>query len=67
LTFQNHTNRPLTDFGGKTSIFSHPVYLFLREFSLQDFRGGSDQLDGRLRRLKLGSRTNLIRGLATND
>ncbi|EIN46574.1 curli production assembly/transport component CsgF, partial [Escherichia coli FRIK1990] len=24
------------------SIFSHPVYLFLREFSLQDFRGGSD-------------------------
>ncbi|EOA3958119.1 hypothetical protein ACH112_004322, partial [Escherichia coli] len=34
-------NRPLTDFGGKTSIFSHPVYLFLREFSLQDFRGGS--------------------------
>ncbi|EOP2335697.1 hypothetical protein QSD93_005226, partial [Escherichia coli] len=22
-------------------IFSHPVYLFLREFSLQDFRGGS--------------------------
>lgn len=26
-----------------------------------------DQLDGRLRRLKLGSRTNLIRGLATND
>ncbi|WP_213080145.1 hypothetical protein, partial [Escherichia coli] len=43
LTFQNHTNRPLTDFGGKTSIFSHPVYLFLREFSLQDFRGGSDR------------------------
>ncbi|WP_252869663.1 integrase core domain-containing protein, partial [Shigella sp. FC2710] len=40
-TFQNHTNRPLTDFGGKTSIFSHPVYLFLREFSLQDSRGGS--------------------------
>ncbi|MFP8245075.1 hypothetical protein ACLHUS_19640, partial [Escherichia coli] len=38
----NHTNRPLTDFGGKTSIFSHPVYLFLREFSLQDFRGGSN-------------------------
>ncbi|WP_212736293.1 hypothetical protein, partial [Escherichia coli] len=44
LTFQNHTNRPLTDFGGKTSIFSHPVYLFLREFSLQDFRGGSPLL-----------------------
>ncbi|MGD3033532.1 hypothetical protein ACP811_25025, partial [Escherichia coli] len=43
--FQNHTNRPLTDFGGKTSIFSHPVYLFLREFSLQDFRGGSVLLD----------------------
>ncbi|WP_213060796.1 hypothetical protein, partial [Escherichia coli] len=44
LTFQNHTNRPLTDFGGKTSIFSHPVYLFLREFSLQDFRGGSQAI-----------------------
>ncbi|MCI3586721.1 hypothetical protein MQC66_27070, partial [Escherichia coli] len=42
LTFQNHTNRPLTDFGGKTSIFSHSVYLFLREFSLQDSRGGSN-------------------------
>ncbi|RNI55419.1 conjugal transfer protein, partial [Escherichia coli] len=27
----------------KTSIFSHPVYLFLREFSLQDFRGGSNR------------------------
>ncbi|MDF8388849.1 ATP-binding protein, partial [Escherichia coli] len=27
----------------KTSIFSHPVYLFLRKFSLQDFRGGSLQ------------------------
>ncbi|MEH5867427.1 hypothetical protein PO631_27035, partial [Escherichia coli] len=24
-----------------TSIFSHSVYLFLREFSLQDSRGGS--------------------------
>ncbi|WP_410003934.1 hypothetical protein, partial [Escherichia coli] len=46
LTFQNHTNRPLTDFGGKTSIFSHPVYLFLREFSLQDFRGGSSAASG---------------------
>ncbi|MCI5254252.1 integrase, partial [Escherichia coli] len=34
---------PLTDLGGKTSIFSHPVYLFLREFSLQDFRGGSQR------------------------
>ncbi|MEF4438152.1 hypothetical protein U9890_16315, partial [Escherichia coli] len=42
LTFQNHTDCPLTDFGGKTSIFSHPVYLFLREFSLQDSRGGSN-------------------------
>ncbi|EFF9276778.1 hypothetical protein GSG85_25185 [Escherichia coli] len=31
----------MTDFGGKTSIFSHPVYLFLRKFSLQDPRGGS--------------------------
>ncbi|WP_261628140.1 acyltransferase, partial [Escherichia coli] len=36
-----HTDCPLTDFGGKTSIFSHPVYLFLRKFSLQDSRGGS--------------------------
>ncbi|HFT9279098.1 TPA: integrase core domain-containing protein, partial [Escherichia coli] len=26
---------------GKTSIFSHPVYLFLSKFSLQDSRGGS--------------------------
>ena len=41
LTFQNYTNHPMTNFGGKTSIFSHPVYLFLRKFSLQDFRGGS--------------------------
>ncbi|KHH95520.1 hypothetical protein, partial [Escherichia coli] len=40
-TFQNHTGCPLTDFRGKTSIFSHPVYLFLRKFSLQDSRGGS--------------------------
>ncbi|OKX01192.1 transposase [Escherichia coli] len=32
----------MTDFGGKTSIFSHPVYLFLRKFSLQDSRGGSE-------------------------
>ncbi|TFX58525.1 hypothetical protein DEO03_13930, partial [Escherichia coli] len=43
LTFQNHTDCPLTDFGGKTSIFSHPVYLFLRKFSLQDSRGGSGE------------------------
>ncbi|QNS58028.1 hypothetical protein DXE53_03190 [Escherichia coli O145] len=42
LTFQNHTDCPLTDFRGKTSIFSHPVYLFLRKFSLQDSRGGSN-------------------------
>ncbi|MDL7102542.1 hypothetical protein QS523_14645, partial [Escherichia coli] len=40
----NHTDCPLTDFGGKTSIFSHPVYLFLRKFSLQDSRGGSNGL-----------------------
>ncbi|MGT0212566.1 transposase domain-containing protein, partial [Shigella flexneri] len=40
-----HTDCPLTDFGGKTSIFSHPVYLFLRKFSLQDSRGGSDSLN----------------------
>ncbi|EGE3770021.1 hypothetical protein DLV61_21835, partial [Shigella flexneri] len=32
---------PVDGFRGKTCIFSHPVYLFLREFSLQDFRGGS--------------------------
>ncbi|WP_214292723.1 hypothetical protein, partial [Escherichia coli] len=43
LTFQNHTDCPLTDFRGKTSIFSHPVYLFLRKFSLQDSRGGSKE------------------------
>ncbi|API12745.1 transposase [Escherichia coli] len=35
----------MTDFGGKTSIFSHPVYLFLREFSLQETRGGSHGID----------------------
>ncbi|WP_224168665.1 autotransporter outer membrane beta-barrel domain-containing protein [Escherichia coli] len=35
----------MTDFGGKTSIFSHPVYLFLRKFSLQDSRGGSPYLN----------------------
>ncbi|WP_212738364.1 hypothetical protein, partial [Escherichia coli] len=46
LTFQNHTNCPLTDFRGKTSIFSHPVYLFLRKFSLQDSRGGSPSNGG---------------------
>ncbi|WP_214291634.1 hypothetical protein, partial [Escherichia coli] len=46
LTFQNHTDCPLTDFGGKTSIFSHPVYLFLRKFSLQDSRGGSLCISG---------------------
>ncbi|MDA5303480.1 hypothetical protein PDN90_29835, partial [Escherichia coli] len=44
LAFQNHTNCLLTDFGGKTSIFSHPVYIFLRKFSLQDFRGGSNSV-----------------------
>ncbi|OKV34213.1 transposase [Escherichia coli] len=27
-------------------IFSHPVYLFLREFSLQDSRGGSPLTEG---------------------
>ncbi|MCI5446117.1 hypothetical protein E4552_16605 [Escherichia coli] len=35
----------MTDFGGKTSIFSHPVYLFLRKFSLQDSRGGSNRFN----------------------
>ncbi|WP_375339771.1 transposase, partial [Escherichia coli] len=39
----------LTDFRGKTSIFSHPVYLFLREFSLQDSRGGSENTNGLIR------------------
>ncbi|MEG9180428.1 hypothetical protein VXP88_22665, partial [Escherichia coli] len=28
-----------------TSIFSHPVYLFLRKFSLQDSRGGSGAIN----------------------
>ncbi|MDF6183657.1 hypothetical protein NLO37_11640, partial [Escherichia coli] len=59
LTFQNHTDCPLTDFGGKTSIFSHPVYLFLRKFSLQDSRGGSpyinQTINGRKRRVWLAS------------
>ncbi|AUY77290.1 TPA: hypothetical protein HNC65_07435 [Escherichia coli] len=27
-------------------MFSHPVYLFLREFSLQDSRGGSERPKG---------------------
>ncbi|MDI1063749.1 hypothetical protein NEQ00_23640, partial [Escherichia coli] len=49
---------PLTDFGGKTSIFSHPVYLFLREFSLQDFRGGSS-LDDWTKNLKHKSEKDL--------
>ncbi|RKP94434.1 hypothetical protein D8Y31_07065 [Escherichia coli] len=38
----------MTDFGGKTSIFSHPVYLFLRKFSLQDSRGGSNARSSRV-------------------
>ncbi|WP_436405627.1 IrmA family protein [Escherichia coli] len=38
----------MTDFGGKTSIFSHPVYLFLRKFSLQDSRGGSLWVPGNI-------------------
>ncbi|EFB7625896.1 hypothetical protein E4I37_21255 [Escherichia coli] len=41
MALQNHTDGPLTDFRGKTRIFSYPVYLSLKEFSLQDFRGGS--------------------------
>ncbi|NYX43430.1 hypothetical protein C6515_25605, partial [Escherichia coli] len=45
----NHTDCPLTDFRGKTSIFSHPVYLFLRKFSLQDSRGGSSMVPGSLK------------------
>ncbi|MCI5256663.1 hypothetical protein E4534_25510, partial [Escherichia coli] len=50
---------PLTDLGGKTSIFSHPVYLFLREFSLQDFRGGSKSrpIFVQILQLKLGQRS----------
>lgn len=41
LAFDNHTNGPLTDLRGKARIFSHPVYLSLKEFSLQDSRGDS--------------------------
>ncbi|WP_244505824.1 hypothetical protein [Escherichia coli] len=26
-------------------MFSHPVYLFLSEFRLQDFRGGSERIE----------------------
>ncbi|MGF3860386.1 hypothetical protein ACQX58_23800, partial [Salmonella enterica] len=37
-------------------MFSHPVYLFLREFSLQDFRGGS--LGTAIERLSSGLRIN---------
>ncbi|WP_273944129.1 DUF5983 family protein, partial [Escherichia coli] len=32
--------------------FSHPVYLFLRKFSLQDSRGGSDAWSYPVLRLK---------------
>ncbi|MCF4107319.1 hypothetical protein L2V84_24155, partial [Escherichia coli] len=45
------TNCPLTDLGGKTCIFSHPVYLFLREFSLQDSRGGSLDNESKVKQL----------------
>lgn len=48
LTFQNHTGSPLTDLRGKPSIFSHPVYLSLREFSLQDCSGDSDSRGGNI-------------------
>lgn len=41
LAFDNHTNGSLTDLRGKAHIFSHPVYLSLKEFSLQDSRGDS--------------------------
>lgn len=41
LAFQNHTDSPLTDLRRKTRVFSHPVNLSLREFSLQDYRGDS--------------------------
>ncbi|WP_072183992.1 hypothetical protein, partial [Escherichia coli] len=54
---------PLTDFRGKTSIFSHPVYLFLRKFSLQDSRGGSEQYFDELPRLqwhKCGTGGNVV-------
>ncbi len=34
---------PADGLRGKNEYFSHPVYLFLREFSLQDSRGGSDR------------------------
>ncbi|TII98960.1 hypothetical protein EYY21_04850, partial [Escherichia coli] len=40
LEIQGASLYPLTDFGGKKCFFSHPVCLFLREFSLQDFRSG---------------------------
>ncbi|MEK9314367.1 hypothetical protein V9744_05410, partial [Escherichia coli] len=36
----------------KTSIFSHPVYLFLRKFSLQDSRGGSKTIDTKRRKME---------------
>ncbi|EFO1266260.1 hypothetical protein DXV24_24595 [Escherichia albertii] len=40
---RNHKDGPLTYLRGKTRIFSHPVYLSLKEFTLKDFRDGSDR------------------------
>ncbi|EFN9997298.1 hypothetical protein DEN86_23970 [Escherichia coli] len=34
---------PADGLRGKTSIFSHPVYLLLREFHLQDSRDSSQE------------------------
>ncbi|KAB8306846.1 hypothetical protein EH228_17170 [Erwinia endophytica] len=38
----------MTDFGGKACVFSHPVYLSLKEFNLQDYRDGSHRQETRM-------------------
>ncbi|HAW2722455.1 TPA: transposase [Escherichia coli] len=52
LAFDNHTNGSLTDLRGKAHIFSHPVYLSLKEFSLQDSRGDSQCLHSRIANIR---------------
>lgn len=41
LVFDNQSNGPLTDLRGNNVYFKSSCYLSLKEFSLQDFRGGS--------------------------
>ena len=51
----------------RTGFKKTAIYSWVKTGSFHSQLKLVDQLDGRLRRLKLGSRTNLIRGLATND